>query len=169
MDRVLTVKHTADRRGRPLACIARLPGDGAEFSATQLRQLARAFNAIADECEQGAGLGYPETLHYDLADAAQPNPCTDYRAQICGGYSTAQRLAALVKHLYNGAAHPVRLDNLLANADERHTDIALALIKHYAAHGENCPEFMALARHLVERDQAAAERAAAEADADADE
>ena len=152
MDRVLTVKHTADRKGRPLACIDRLPGDGAEFSATQLRKLARAFNAIADECEQGTGLGYPETLHYDLADAAQPNPCTDYRAQICGGYSTAQRLAALVKHLYNGAAHPVRLDNLLSNADEYHARIALELIRWYADHRENCPEFMRLARELVERD-----------------
>ena len=46
----------------------------------------------------------------------------------------------------------MRLDNLLANADERHTAIALALIKHYAALGENCPEFMRLARELVERD-----------------
>ncbi len=164
MDRVLTVKHTADRRGRPLACIQSLPGDGAEFSAAQLRKLAHAFNAIADECEQGTGLVYPETMHYDLANAAQPNPCVVYRAEICGYYSTAERLAALVKHLYNGAAHPVRLDNLLSNADERHAGIAIDLVKHYAEHGENCIYFMDLARHLVERDQAAAERAAAEAD-----
>lgn len=162
MDRVLTVKHTADRKGRPLACIDRLPGDGAEFSATQLRKLARAFNAIADECEQGTGLGYPETLHYDLADAAQPNPCIAYRNEICGFYSTAQRLSALVKHLYNGAAHPVRLDNLLSNADEHHSRIALELIAHYAKHGENCGVFMDLARRLVERD-------CTPADADADE
>ena len=128
-------------------------GSPAEVES-QLRKLARAFSAIADECEQGTGLGYPETLHYDLADAAQPNPCTDYRAQICGYYSTAQRLAALVKHLYNGAAHGVRLDKLLSSADEKHTRIALELLAWYARHGENCPEFMALARELAEQARA---------------
>lgn len=81
------------------------------------------------------------------------NPFTAYRSEICGRYSTALRLAALVKHLFNGSAHPVRLDNLLSNADEHHARIALELIAHYARYGENCADFMALARDLVERDQ----------------
>jgi hypothetical protein len=156
MDRILKVKHTADRTGRPLACIENLPGEGAEFSAAKLRALAYALEQIADECDMGAGLRYPEHCDYVVQGIRPLNPFEECRAEITGGYSTAQRLAALVKHLYNGAAHPVRLDNLLANADERHTKIAERCIAWYAEHGENCPVFMELARHLVERDQAPA-------------
>ncbi|WP_415258855.1 hypothetical protein [Thauera phenylacetica] len=152
MDRILKVKHTADRHGRPLACIENMPGEGAEFSAAKLRALASTFNTIADECDMGAGLAYAETAEYDVQATSQQNPCIAYRNEICGFYSTAQRLSALVKHLYNGAAHPVRLDNLLSNADEHHSRIALELIAHYAKHGENCGVFMDLARRLVERD-----------------
>lgn len=162
MDRILKVKHTADRHGRPLACIQNMPGEGAEFSATKLRALASTLNTIADECEMGAGLAYAETAEYDVRPANEQNPCVAYRTEICGGYSTAQRLAALVRHLFNGAAHPVRLDNLLSNADERHTRIALELIAHYAKNGENCTDFMDLARYLVERDCAPANASAAE-------
>jgi len=81
--------------------------------------------------------------------AAPRNPFVAYRREICGQYSTAQRLAALVCHLYNGATYPVRLDNLLASADERHTRIALELMAWYATHGENCHEFMSLAHQLA--------------------
>ena len=149
-NKTLTVKHTADRFGQPLACLQDMPGEGAEFRAANLRRLARGLEMIADECDRGAGLVYPETITHELDQAA--NPFTTYRSEIRGGYSTAQRLAALVKHLYNGGAHPVRLDNLLSNADEYHTRIALELIRWYADHRENCPEFMRLARELVERD-----------------
>lgn len=152
-NKTLTVKHTADRFGQPLACIQDMPGDGAEFRAAQLRRLARGLEMIADECDRGAGLVYPEKVTYELDGAA--NPFEIYRAEICGGYSTAYRLGALVKHLYNGAAHPVRLDNLLSNADEYHCRIAFELIRWYADHRENCKVFMELARYLVERDQPA--------------
>lgn len=154
MNRTLIVKHTADRKGRPLACVHGLPGDGADLSALQLRQLAGALNTIADECDTGAGLCYAETCTYDMAQLEQQNPFVTYRAEICGGYSTAHRLAALVLNLYNGAAHGVRLDTLLSSADEKHTRIAMELLAWYARHGENCPEFMALARHLREREAA---------------
>jgi len=153
MDRILKVKHTADRNGRPLACIENMPGEGAEFSAATLRALAYALEQIADECDLGAGRRYPEHTDYVVQGLRPVNPFEEFRIEICGGYSTAQRLGALVKHLYNGAAHPVRLDNLLANADERHTKIAERCIAWYATRGENCPVFMDLARHLVERDQ----------------
>jgi len=156
MDRILKVKHTADRHGRPLACIENLPGEGAEFSAGALRDLAYTLHDMADECDFGVGVHYPETVEYDTHAIPRQNPFKVFRTEICGGYSTGQRLAALVKHLYNGAAHPVRLDNLLANADERHTKIAERCIAWYAEQGENCPVFMDLARHLVERDQAPA-------------
>lgn len=153
MTRTLIVKHTVDRFGKPLAVVHNLPGEGAEFSSGQLRQLARALETIADECAQGAGLAYPETALYDL-EAESENPFVAYRDQITGGYSTAQRLAALVLNLYNGAAHRVRLDTLLSSADEKHTRIALELLAWYARHGENCPEFMALARELAEQARA---------------
>ncbi len=47
----LKVKHTATRLGAPLAIIDQLPGDGAELTPAQLRQLAAALNAVADESE----------------------------------------------------------------------------------------------------------------------
>lgn len=154
MNRTLIVKHTADRKGRPLACVHGLPGDGADLSAPQLRLIASTLNTIADECDCGAGLAYAETATYDMAALEQQNPFVTYRAEICGGYSTGQRLAALTLHLYNGAAHGVRLDNLLSNADARHTRIALELLAWYAKYGENCIDFMDLARDLREREAA---------------
>lgn len=48
----LIVKHTRDRHGVPLACVHNLPGDGAEFSAAQLRRLAATLMIIADETEK---------------------------------------------------------------------------------------------------------------------
>lgn len=47
----LHVKHTITRHGAPLAVVDRLPGDGAELTPAQLRQLAAALLAVADECE----------------------------------------------------------------------------------------------------------------------
>lgn len=157
MDRTLKVKHTADRNGMPLVCIENMPGEGAEFSVGSLRDLAYTLHDIAADSDMGAGVHYPETAEYDMHELPRQNPFKVYRYELFAGYSTAQRLAALVKHLYNGAAHPVRLDNLLANADERHTQIALRFIAWYATHGENCPVFMDLARKLVERDQPASD------------
>lgn len=153
MNRTFTVKHTTDRRGRPLAVIDGLPGGAAEFSAEDLRKNARTFEDIADACDRGVGAGYPETATYNTHQVRN-NPFVTYRAEICGGYSTGQRLAALTLHLYNGAAHGVRLDNLLSSADERHTRIALELLAWYAKHGENCIDFMDLARDLREREAA---------------
>lgn len=150
MNRPLSVKHTTDRNHNPLACIDGLPGDGAELNAAQLRSLAATLEQIASVCDQGAGIFHPEKATYAL-QAEPQNPFVAYRAEICGGYSTAQRLAALALHLYNGQRHGVRLDNLLSSADERHTRIALEMLAWYAKHGENCLEFMGLARELIER------------------
>lgn len=49
--KTLKVKHTATFKHAPLACIDEMPGDGAELTPAQLRQLAAALLAIADECE----------------------------------------------------------------------------------------------------------------------
>lgn len=151
MNRTISVKHSADRHNRPLATVFGLPGEGADLNALQLRRLAATLEQIADVCDEGAGIAYSENATYDL-NAEPGNPFIEYRAEICGGYSTAQRLAALTLHLYNGAAHGVRLDNLLSNADARHTRIALNMLAWYAKHGENCIDFMDLARHLRERE-----------------
>ena len=154
MNRTISVKHCADRHHRPLAVVHGLPGEGADLNSQQLRSLASALEEIADVCDQGAGLAYVENATYDLAQAKQQNPFVAYRTEITGGYSTGQRLAALTLHLYNGAAHGVRLDNLLSNADARHTRIALEMLAWYAQHGENCIDFMDLARDLREREAA---------------
>lgn len=66
MNRTLIVKHTKDRHGAPLACVHNLPGDGAEFSAEQLRRLTRALSVIADETESRAGLVRGEVRTYCL-------------------------------------------------------------------------------------------------------
>ena len=65
MDRTLIVKHSKDRHGSPLATVYGLPGDGADFSPTQLRNLARALDAIADEIESGPL--HNGTYVYDIA------------------------------------------------------------------------------------------------------
>lgn len=126
--------------------------------AYQFRDVPKFFAALGDALDNFSRVGC------ELQLGTRANPFEAYRREICGGYSTAYRLAALVKHLYNGAAHAVRLDNLLANADEHHSRIALELMAWYAEHGENCAVFMDLARHLVERDCTPSE-----ANADADE
>lgn len=154
MNRTISVKHSADRHHRPLATVHGLPGDGADFNSMQLRRLAATLEQIADVCDEGAGLAYAENATYDLAAPRQQNPFVAYRTEITGGYSTGQRLAALTLHLYNGAAHGVRLDNLLINADERHTRIALEMLTWYAKHGEDCIDFMDLAGDLLEREAA---------------
>ena len=66
MNRTLIVKHTKDRHGAPLACVHNPPGDGAELSPAQLRRLARGLEAIADECDRGAGLLLNMAVTYDL-------------------------------------------------------------------------------------------------------
>lgn len=48
---MLHVKHTVTRHGTPLAIVYNLPGEGAELTPAQLRQLAAALQAAADECE----------------------------------------------------------------------------------------------------------------------
>jgi hypothetical protein len=52
--RVLTVRHTCDKRRQPLAVIDGFPGLGAELNPTQLRRLARLLNTIANDSCQGA-------------------------------------------------------------------------------------------------------------------
>ena len=66
MTRTLIVKHTKDRHGAPLAVLHNLPGDGAEMSAAQLRSLARGLEAVAEECDRGAGLLLNSVVTYDL-------------------------------------------------------------------------------------------------------
>lgn len=77
-----------------------------------------------------------------------------HRDKIIGCHSTALRLQAVVLHLYNGAywasLAPVRLDNLLANADAEHVEILIDLLRSYARHGENDADFLALGRELAE-------------------
>ena len=66
MNCTLIVKHTKDRHGAPLAVVHNLPGEGAELSPAQLRRLARGLEAIADECDRGAGLLLNVAVMYDL-------------------------------------------------------------------------------------------------------
>lgn len=66
----LIVKHTRDRHGRPLAIVYNLPGDGAEFSAAQLRRLAATLMIIADETEKRGERVLSEVRTYCLDEVA---------------------------------------------------------------------------------------------------
>lgn len=104
----------------------------------------RSIEAI-DELQQAR-----EAFH--LATKAIRNPFVAYRSEILGYYSTAQRLATLVLHLFNGNKWVVDLPSLLGNADEHHSRIALECCAWYAQHGENDQAFMALGREILRRD-----------------
>lgn len=91
-----------------------------------------------------------------IADVAQEDsPFLRYRSVILDHYSTAERLAALVLHLWN-YHYPSALGPLLANADARHKRIAFELIASYAEHGENDPHFMNLAGEIRDLQSVAA-------------
>lgn len=95
-------------------------------------------------------------LHHIKADpkASDPwamSPFRRHADKLTGNYSTAIRLQNLVLHLYNGEDWPVRLDNLLANADEAHVQAALEMIASYARHVENDLAFMEVARRIAEQ------------------
>lgn len=70
MNRTLIVKHTKDRYGAPLACVHNLPGDGAEFSAAQLRRLAATLLIIADETDKRGERVLSEVRTYCLDEVA---------------------------------------------------------------------------------------------------
>lgn len=70
MNRTLIVKHTKDRHGAPLACVHNLPGDGAEFSAAQLRRLAVTLLIIADETNKRGERVLSEVRTYFLDEVA---------------------------------------------------------------------------------------------------
>lgn len=131
-------------------------------AAFDLQQLINS-NAIFEAYDGDEGKALPVSTAIDEFNAAcgqvsvgqkldQANPYLVHRAEILGGYSTAQRLASLVLHLYNGNRWMPDLPSLLGNADENHTAIALRCIAWYAEKGENCPVFMALAREILRRD-----------------
>ena len=53
MRRTLSIRHTVDRHGKPLAVIDDLPGLFAEFHPADMRHLARTLNTAANDLEQG--------------------------------------------------------------------------------------------------------------------
>lgn len=53
MRRTLSICHTVDRHGKPLAVIDDLPGQFAELRPADLRHLARTLNTAANDLEQG--------------------------------------------------------------------------------------------------------------------
>lgn len=78
------------------------------------------------------------------------SPFRTHREIILSSYSTALRMQDLVLHLWNDN-RPVQLGSLLGNADQKHTQIVLAMIESYSVWGENDPDFMALAEEILSR------------------
>jgi hypothetical protein len=87
-------------------------------------------------------------------ELAKPSPYSTYRDEIFGFYSVAIRLQDLILHLYN-QDNQMDLGRLLGNADEKHTEIAIDIIRRYSILGENDQAFMATARELQKRRAAA--------------
>ena len=125
--------------------------DGAEPQRTNA---VRAFDELQAATAAAATMlrDSVKALRTPQPAPGEVNPFIAYRAQIMGGYSTAQRLASLVLHLFNGNEWTLDITSLLANADELHTRIALDLMAWYAKYGENDQPFMALAREILRRD-----------------
>lgn len=76
------------------------------------------------------------------------SPFAKHRGVILGFYGAAVILQDIVLSCWSGSTYPVSLSKL-AYLDDRHKPIALALIEHYAAHGENDKAFMALADDIA--------------------
>lgn len=93
---------------------------------------ATAFDVLA---EQVAAIG---------EDQKEVSPFLRYRKEIMGNTQTAERLRGLLLNLY-GLRSDRNLNVLFTNADEHHKRIALELIASYAHHGDNDPQFIALA------------------------
>ena len=87
-------------------------------------------------------------------ELTKPSPYVAHRAEIFGCYSTALRLQDLILHLYN-QDNQMDLGRFLGNADEKHVEIALDIIRRYSILGENDKEFMTTAQELQERRAAA--------------
>lgn len=98
---------------------------------------------------------------FELSESvSRTSPFLRYRDVVLQEYDTALKLRALVLHLWNDG-WPVRLGNLMANADARHKRIAFELIASYAEHGENDPHFMHLAEEIRDLVRDRAEQLAA--------
>lgn len=85
--------------------------------------------------------------------AAGESPFRVHAQKVLGCHSTAYRLQALALSLYNSAEWakkaPVRLDDLLASADDDHVEAAIDMLRGYARRGENDADFMALGKQLA--------------------
>lgn len=54
MRRTLSIRHTVDRHGKPLAVLDDVIGYATELYPADLRHLARTLNTAANDLEQGA-------------------------------------------------------------------------------------------------------------------
>lgn len=97
--------------------------------------------------------------------AAGESPFVVHRGLVLEGYSTAIRLQALVLNLYNGnhwrKKCPVPIDDLIANADRRHFEAAMDLLRGYYERREEDQDFLALGKLLAERRIASTSKRAA--------
>lgn len=55
MDKTLVVRMTKDRHGQPLAEVRNFPGLSADMYPEQMRAMAKALLAAADDCEAQEG------------------------------------------------------------------------------------------------------------------
>lgn len=75
------------------------------------------------------------------------SPFLRYRREVLADGDMAKHLRALLFNLWGGR-QGLNLSLLFMNADEHHTRIALEMITSYTRHGENDPQFMALAAEI---------------------
>lgn len=93
----LRVTHTVCRLGQPLAVIDNLPGEGAEMTPIQLRQLASAMLQAASDCEAALDVSSrygARKVTYVLAPAPAFPALTDAQAEqfLANGRATDEAL-----------------------------------------------------------------------------
>jgi hypothetical protein len=92
------------------------------------------------------------SIHRDLSreDVAElpveQNPFASPILRV-GNYGAANDLKRLALNLYNGSGKPDMA--MIMRRDRKHRELAIAMLHHYAEHGEECPVFMATCRELA--------------------
>jgi len=86
------------------------------------------------------------------------SPFITHKDKILGGYGTARWMRQLVLAMWNGDKYKAGMSKL-SNLDDAHFNAAIELMTWYREHGENDPDFIAVAEQCVAMDTEELQRA----------
>lgn len=84
-----------------------------------------------------------------INQATDTSPFSEFRELVLGRSGGGMTLQSIVLGCWNGSDFPADLSRL-TNLDDKYRKAAIAMIEHYAKHGENDRVFMALADEIIE-------------------